>query len=52
MMPLFGSLEDGESAQRSVVGDNLDVNSIGNDLSFLLEGVELLLCELGKSELL
>lgn len=45
------SLENGESAEGSVFGDNLDVNSVRNDLSVLLEVVEFLLCVLGESEL-
>jgi len=47
---IFSSLEPGESAQRTVIGDDFDVNSVGNDLAFPFESVELSLGKLGESE--
>ena len=45
------SFEDGESAKGTVIFENLDVNSVWNDLAILLELVIFSLCELSETEL-
>ena len=45
------SLEQGESFEGTVVAHDLDVDTIGNDLTLLLELMELLLGVLGEAEL-
>ncbi len=45
------SLEDRESVEGTVGGDNLDVDTVGNDLASLLKLVELLLGVLSETEL-
>ena len=45
------SLEHGESGEGTVVAHDLDVDTVGNDLTILLKLEVLLLCKLGESEL-
>ena len=45
------SLEDGESVEGAVRGDDLDVDTVGDDLALLLELMELVLGVLGEAEL-
>ena len=44
-------LEEWESGKRSVVGDDFNVNTVWDDLTFLLESVEIGSDEVGESEL-
>lgn len=45
------SLEDGKSVEGAVRGDDLDVDTVGDDLAVLLELMELVLGVLGESVL-
>ena len=45
------SLEDSESVEGAVRGDDLDVDTVGDDLALLLELMELVLGVLGEAEL-
>ena len=47
---LRSSLEAGKSAERSVLGDDLDVNTIWDDLLLLIESVVVRLDEVSETE--